>query len=248
MAIIQLIASSNYITVNKIIIRLLGIDEAIILGELASEYEYWSKREELQDGYFYSTIENIEENTTLTEYKQRKALNSLKERGLIDIKIKGIPAKRFIKINEEQVLELLSINSSNILSTSSLKIKELDTEKPQGNKNNINKNNNKNNNNKKERKTTYDKIIGDKIEDADLKGLIYEFIKMRKMKKKPLTDRALTIQLNKLLKLSTSVEEQKQIVENSIVRCWDEFYPLKKEANDVQGIRKTDGSEYDFLS
>jgi hypothetical protein len=51
----------------------LGIDEAIILGELASEYEYWSRREELQDGYFYSTIENIEENTTLTEYKQRKA-------------------------------------------------------------------------------------------------------------------------------------------------------------------------------
>jgi MarR-like DNA-binding transcriptional regulator SgrR of sgrS sRNA len=106
---------------------------------------------------------------------------------------------------------------------------------------------NNTNNKKKERKTTYDKIIGDKITDAELKGLIYEFIKMRKMKKKPLTDRALTIQLNKLLKLSTSIDEQKQIVETSIVRCWDEFYPLKKEANNDTRNNRTDGSEYAFL-
>ena len=102
-------------------------------------------------------------------------------------------------------------------------------------------------NNKKERKNTYDKIIDDRIADADLKGLIYEFIKMRKLKKKPLTDRALTIQLNKLLKIGANIEEQKQIVEASIVRCWDEFYPLKKEANDVPKNNRADGSEYAFL-
>ena len=101
--------------------------------------------------------------------------------------------------------------------------------------------------NKEERKTTYDKIISDRINDTELKDLILEFIKMRKMKKKPLTDRALTIQLNKLLKLGSTVDEQKQIVENSIVRCWDEFYPLKKEANDVQQNNRADGSEYAFL-
>lgn len=146
MSIIQLIASSNYITVNKSLVKLLGIEETIILGELASEYEYWSRREELQENYFYSTIENIEENTTLTEYKQRKALNNLKEQGIIDIKIKGIPAKRFIKINEEQVFNLLNIKSFKNSSTSSLKIKELDAKKLKGNKNKSNKNNNKNNN------------------------------------------------------------------------------------------------------
>ena len=104
--------------------------------------------------------------------------------------------------------------------------------------------------NKKERKTTYDKIIGDRITDAELKDLIYEFVKMRKMKKKPLTDRALTIQLNKLIKLGTTTEEQKQIVENSIVRCWDEFYPLRKEADNgtVKNNSKADGSEYSMFS
>ena len=109
-------------------------------------------------------------------------------------------------------------------------------------------NNNTNSNNKKERKNTYDKIIGDRISDAELKGLILEFIKMRKMKKKPLTDRALTIQLNKLLKLSTNLDEQKEIVEKSIVKCWDEFYPLRKEAeNNVQEGVKRNGDEYAFL-
>ena len=101
---------------------------------------------------------------------------------------------------------------------------------------------------KKERKNTYDKIIDERITDADLKSLIYEFIKMRKLKKKPLTDRALTIQLNRLIKMSTDVEELKQIVEKSIVRCWDEFYELKKEVkSNVSGNSQRNGDEYAFL-
>lgn len=144
MGILQLLASRNYITVNKDLIKIIGLEEAIILGELASEYNYFFDKEELDDGYFYSTVENIEKNTSLSEYKQRRAINSLKDKNLLDIKIKGIPAKRYIKINEEQVMNLLNINFFNNLSASSLKIKELDTEKLKRNNNIINKNNNKN--------------------------------------------------------------------------------------------------------
>ena len=145
MAILNLISNNNFITLNKDLIKAIGLEEAILLGELASEYDYWKKQELLENGYFYSTIENIEEHTTLSEYKQRKALNSLKDQGLIDIKIKGLPAKRFIKINEELVLEKLKINTLKNLRTSSEKIKELVPEKLKGNKNINNKNiNNKN--------------------------------------------------------------------------------------------------------
>ena len=145
MTILNLISNNNFITLNKDLIKAIGLEEAILLGELASEYDYWKKQELLENGYFYSTIENIEEHTTLSEYKQRKALNSLKDQGLIDIKIKGLPAKRFIKINEEQVLEKLKINTLKNLRTSSEKIKELVPEKLKGNKNINNKNiNNKN--------------------------------------------------------------------------------------------------------
>lgn len=249
MSVIQLIASSNYITVNKELIKLLGIDEAIILGELASEYEYWGRRGELQDDYFYSTIENIEENTTLSEYKQRKALNNLKEQGIIDIKIKDIPAKRYIKINEEQVSKLLNINGFKNSSASSLKIKELDTEKLQGNKNNNNKNNN---NNIKERKkeepkkktTSYDDILSE-IENEELKGLYLEYIKMRKLIKAPMTDRALQMLINKVNELEpNSADNQKELLETAIMNNWKSVYPLKKETINAPKDKKAEENDY----
>lgn len=82
----------------------------------------------------------------------------------------------------------------------------------------------------KERKkeTNYDSIISEFNFSEEVKTEIHEFIKMRKMKKKPLTDRALKIQLNKLMKLSNNEEEQIKIIDKSIVSCWDEFYEIKE--------------------
>ena len=145
MTILNLISNNNFITLNKNLIKAIGLEEAIILGELASEYDYWSSQKALEDGYFYSTIENIEKHTTLSVHKQRKALNSLKEKGIIDIKVKGIPAKRYIKIIEKQVYELLSIQFVKNSQTSLLKIHKQVSENLSGNKNINNKNiNNKN--------------------------------------------------------------------------------------------------------
>ena len=57
MDIIDLLANDNYVIANKTVAKTYGLEEAILLGELASEYKYWARREELKDGYFYSTIE-----------------------------------------------------------------------------------------------------------------------------------------------------------------------------------------------
>lgn len=145
--ILDIIATSSYITLNKSIIKLLGLEEAVILGELASEFKYWEEKGQIEDGWFYSTVENIEKNTSLSDFKQRKAIKSLKEKNIIEIKIRGIPAKRYIKINEEQVFELLNNKFFNNLRTSTEKIEEQDIEKLKRNNNIINKNKNENNNN-----------------------------------------------------------------------------------------------------
>lgn len=149
MGVLQLIANRNYIILNKDLIKIIGLEEAILLGELASEYDYWEKQNTLEDGYFYSTIENVQINTTLSDYQQRRVLKKLQELGLVDVQVRGIPAKRYIKISEEQVLKLFDIQFSKNLTSSSQKIKELDIKKLKGNNNkyNNNKNNNKNNNN-----------------------------------------------------------------------------------------------------
>ena len=140
MNILQLLASSSFITLNKNVIKAVGLEEALLLGELCSEYDYWIKREELQDGYFFSTVENIEENTTLNDYKQRKALKTLQQLKIVDVKVKGLPAKRYFKINEEQLIKLLNIQYSNNLKYSSQNFKELDTKNFECNKNKQNKN------------------------------------------------------------------------------------------------------------
>ena len=104
-------------------------------------------------------------------------------------------------------------------------------------------------NNKKERKkeTNYDKIINSMVEDEEIKNSICDYIKMRKLIKKPMTDRALTMLINKLFKLSNSKQIQIKILEQSILKNWTDIYPYKEENNyaGYQGNAKTDLSKYD---
>lgn len=141
-----MIASNNYIVVNKQLARVLGLEGAVMLGELASEMEYWQQRGELSDGYFYSTIENVKDSTTLSDKRQRTALAALKDAGVVDVKLAGLPAKRYIRINEKQLAQMLLNNDGENSKTSSAESAKLDAPKRQTNNNK--QNNNKNNNNK----------------------------------------------------------------------------------------------------
>ena len=101
---------------------------------------------------------------------------------------------------------------------------------------------------KEERKkeTNYDKIINSMVEDEEVKNSIYEFIKMRKLIKKPMTDRALTMLINKLEKLSSDKDIQIKILEKSILKNWTDIYELKGDNNDgyIRKCSNDDGSEY----
>lgn len=141
MGLVSMIASNNYIVVNKQLARAFGLEEAVMLGELASQMEYWQQRGELNDGYFYSTVENVKDNTTLSDKRQRSALNALKEAGIIDVKLAGMPAKRYIRINEYQLAQILLNNSGQNGVTSSAETAEQVPPKGRANNNNNNNNN-----------------------------------------------------------------------------------------------------------
>jgi hypothetical protein len=101
--------------------------------------------------------------------------------------------------------------------------------------------------NKKERKTSYDDILSG-ITDTDLKSLYLEYIKMRKLIKAPMTDKALQMLINKVNKLEPdNVENQKQLLETAIMNNWKSVYPLKKEDSNVSPTNKRSGEEYAFL-
>ena len=228
MGILQLISTSNFITVNKDLIKELGLEEAIMLGELASEYDYWNNKNEIEDGYFYSTIENIEEKTTLTAYKQRKCLENLKNKGIIDIQIRGIPAKRYIKINEEKVIEIFNNKLLKNLTTGCKKISQLEVKKQNGNNNIINNNINKKIKKEKNKKRkTFEEVLAENNCSEELESSIRDFIDMRKTIKKPMTSKALELLLKNLEKLTNLEEEKIAILNQSIERGWQTVYPLK---------------------
>lgn len=104
----SILSSDAYIILNKYVMKAIGLHEAILLGELCSEYIYWCKEDKLQDGYFFSTRENIEKETTLSPHQQRQALKNLVNFGFVEITEKDMPKKTYYKVIEEKVYEFLS--------------------------------------------------------------------------------------------------------------------------------------------
>lgn len=100
-------------------------------------------------------------------------------------------------------------------------------------------------NKKKERKQSgYDVILAS-VTDAELRDLYYEYIKMRKLIKSPLTDRALVMLINKVHTLEPqSVERQKRLLETAIMNNWKSVYPLKEDKPKGQAQQEGTGNVF----
>tara|TARA_R100000541_G_scaffold50940_1_gene58259 strand:- start:7 stop:657 length:651 start_codon:yes stop_codon:yes gene_type:complete len=103
----HLLSSTAFIVLNKELARQVGLKEAVLLADLISKEEYFISKG-MTDGWFFNTEANIEADTTLNPYHQRKCLKTLKKYEIIQTKRMGIPAKQYFKINEEQVLQILN--------------------------------------------------------------------------------------------------------------------------------------------
>lgn len=191
----SLLSNSGYIIVNKEIIRKIGLHEAIILGELCSEYCYWDKANKLDNGYFFSTRENIAENTGLSAYQQREPFKKLVNIGIVKEKLKGMPQLKWYSLDMDNLYKLFNEKTdftsrceetkeqgSEKLNDKDLKnlipsieeTKQLDAKKL--NANNNNNNNNKNNNDKEDMKKFQDKVF---MTETNYKKLIQKYGKDR---------------------------------------------------------------------
>ena len=112
----HLLSSTAFIVLNKELARQVGLKEAVLLADLISKEEYFISKG-MTDGWFFNTEVNIEKDTTLTPYQQRKCLKTLKTNLVLETKRKGIPAKQYFKINEQQVIKLLNnLSATNLTS------------------------------------------------------------------------------------------------------------------------------------
>ncbi|RJV45979.1 hypothetical protein DWX57_05350 [Coprococcus sp. AF19-8AC] len=88
----------------------------------------------------------------------------------------------------------------------------------------------------------------------ELDEAIHEYIKFRKGIKSPMTDRAITLTINRLNSLSHDKNEQIKIINQSIMRGWKSVYPLEDDGksrgqprnvnpNGFANFKQTDHSE-----
>ena len=108
----QLLMSSNYYTLNKQIVKSLGIESAFLLIILIEASDGLAD----EDGWFYQTIEKIEELTGIGRHKQDKIIKDLIELKILEQKNKGVPCKRYFKINYSMIENLVFFNPQTSLS------------------------------------------------------------------------------------------------------------------------------------
>ena len=91
---------NDYLRLSRPLIRKFNLNTAVMLSEIYSEYTYWNSQNKLeQGGWFFSTVENIYNNTGLSKHQQLSACKELESYGIIKIKYQGLPKKRYFKFD-----------------------------------------------------------------------------------------------------------------------------------------------------
>lgn len=81
-----------------------GITGALFLSQCV----YWSKRTGANDGWFYKTQADWEEETGMTRREQETARHKLVELGFLEEKKQGIPCKIWYRVNDKILLSALN--------------------------------------------------------------------------------------------------------------------------------------------
>ena len=103
MSVLNLVANSNLMIINKGIMYDFGIEAAVFISELAEQYEAAGWQKKVKDGWFCSPVEDVFEDTTLEASQQNKILKELQHEELLEVKMVGKPAERYIKFDERRL-------------------------------------------------------------------------------------------------------------------------------------------------
>ncbi|WP_373896405.1 hypothetical protein [Virgibacillus sp. CBA3643] len=95
----EIFSSDGWIPVNKRLSHEVGIEGAIIYGELSRKEKWYSDNDRLHNGgWFFVTHEDLEESTTLKRRAQDRGVKALVDIGLLEKKQMGLPARRFFRL------------------------------------------------------------------------------------------------------------------------------------------------------
>lgn len=107
---LNFLSEDSYVTIPTILLHFFKEDKdsIFILMHLVNQYKYLSKTNQLEPGgFFYSTVEALNDRYYINDYAQRKAIKNLEECGLITTTKRGMPAKRYFRINSSAIERVL---------------------------------------------------------------------------------------------------------------------------------------------
>lgn len=221
MSILKLLASSNFITLNKTLARKLSLEASILFGDLASTQIYFGEGE-----WFFRTRETIEQETTLSKDRQIRHMKHLLDHGLIKENLHGLPAKKYYLIDEEcidNLNNLLDIDTT----PSRRKIRQQAVVKSDDiNKNKVNKNiiiNKEKKIYKKKKPSFLDQLTYPTSFSSEVIRAIEDHIQMRKEINKPYKSKTAIERKFKSLEAGIDEHGEKKIIE-AINFCTENQY------------------------
>jgi hypothetical protein len=175
---------------------------------------------------FNGSLQYLADWTNSTKRSVMNCLKSLEEKGFIGKKENYINGVKFCEYHATKFTGGMEKSS---LGDETKFNRGIEQSSP----NNISFNNKADNKEDKERKKEepngYDAIISQSSFNDEVKETIIEFVKMRKLIKKPMTDFALKKLLNKLSKISSNPQVQISVLEKSILNNWQDIYEPKED-------------------
>lgn len=181
-------------------------------------------------GSFVTSTSKLSEELGFTIQQTRTALDKLKS--TCDITCKATNKNTIITVvkYDDYQTSIDVDNKQSNTQPNNQTTNEQQTNNKQITTTNKDKNKKKEKKDKKEvsKKETYDHIISRYFNNKNLIIVIHEFIKMRVLIKKPMTNYALEGMLKKLTKIASSDEDRIEILNNSIEKNWLGIFELKK--------------------
>lgn len=114
--IFSLITADGFIAIPKSILKIIKDPLAVLLyGYLIDKYRYFESKDQLINingkDYFFNISDDIEKYLFISYKLQQKALKVLTDCGLVEVKLKGTPAKKHFHLSSDNLLNLLEINT-----------------------------------------------------------------------------------------------------------------------------------------
>jgi biotin operon repressor len=95
------IGKNSYWSLNKQLVRTLGLESALILQHIIDLQEVFKKNE------IFQSQPNMAEELGITEYAVKNKIVELSKGGYINIVKKGVPCKNYYSTNDEKIIEIL---------------------------------------------------------------------------------------------------------------------------------------------